>query len=146
MAGISCFPRNPLEIVTGLALTLPLNETGAEITSTDEYNIEQMVVMAGALGYVGTRYSLEVGHCISAPARNDGKANYAKPIRFNQIEFLGSFDTYSKIVCGSSHNYSSVGAWCLLFEEVELIPDMDILPAGHVLHVPFDEIESLQLR
>ncbi len=109
----------------------------------DTQLIDDLYETAVQFDLVGHPYWVETSRGVSLPKRFESDEKVRK-IDFFRLAFEGRFLRYSKVVMGKGIGNTSIQALCLTFDRALLLPDLDPLPSGHVLHVPAPAVNSIR--
>lgn len=128
---------NPAEIAIPVAEDLAFNGHLEEFEHND-YEIRSIVELeqkAIDLQMIDQPYFVTSGRSFLLPVSFDGERDI-ETVQFPQLNFEGTFVTYSTVRIGRLMGKGAIRSLCLAFDKVTLLPYFDTIPDDQLLHVP----------
>lgn len=128
---------NPAELAIPVAEDLAMNGHLEEFAHND-YEMRSIVELeqrATDLRMVDQPYFVTSGRSFLLPVSFDADRDI-EAVQFPQLNFEGTFVTYSTVRIGRLMGRGAIRSLCLAFDKVTLLPYFDEIPSDQLLHVP----------
>lgn len=128
---------NPAELAIPVAEDLAMHGHLEEFENND-YEMRSIVELekkAIDLNMINKPYFVTSGRSFLLPVSFEA-AEDIEAVQFPQLNFEGTFVTYSTVRIGRMIGKGAIRSLCLTFDKVTLLPYFDGIPDDQLLHVP----------
>lgn len=108
-----------------------------EPSEIEHDKLAELEVQAEAAQMLHNRYYVKSGRSFIAPFAHEREVKDVNIHHFdNGLDFMGTLFTYSTLRLKRGIGNGAIRALCLTFHGVKLLPGLDDMPEGYLLHTP----------
>jgi len=131
--------RNPADLALPYAERMVMDGIldSFEPSTVEHQQLSELEIQADAAQMLNSRYYVKSGRSFIAPFAHEREVKGNGIHQFNNgLDFTGTLFTYSTLRLKRGIGDGAIRALCLTFHGVKLLPGLDDMPEGYLLHTP----------